>query len=175
VGTCLISIRLRTLAQLFDALDPAPFHEKALDRNAESYLLECAGEHAPHEDLALVVHGPPSLRDHLVELGDAVHAHFDLLKTQSDRQWRRHARLGRRVMLAGALVLASSIALRQLLVLSHVPGAELVNEGLLILGWVAMWRPIEFVLFDRVDHRDRRALLQRLARIEIRFEAAQGD
>ena len=40
-----IEIRIRSLAQLFDSLDPAPFQERALDRNAESYILACAGRH----------------------------------------------------------------------------------------------------------------------------------
>ena len=29
-----IELRIQTLDQLFDSLDPAPFHAKALDRNA---------------------------------------------------------------------------------------------------------------------------------------------
>lgn len=31
-------LRIQTLDELFDSLDPAPFHAKALDRNAEAYL-----------------------------------------------------------------------------------------------------------------------------------------
>ena len=36
-----IEIRIRSLAQLFEPLDPAPLQERALDRNAESYMLGC--------------------------------------------------------------------------------------------------------------------------------------
>lgn len=40
----LIEIHLKTLAQLFDSLDPAPFHDKTLDREAEAYLIESVDE-----------------------------------------------------------------------------------------------------------------------------------
>ena len=37
-----ISIRLDSLSQLYDSLDPAPFREKSLDRDADAYLLQRA-------------------------------------------------------------------------------------------------------------------------------------
>lgn len=41
-----IELRIQSLEQLFDSLDPAPFHAKELDRDADAYLREGAGEHA---------------------------------------------------------------------------------------------------------------------------------
>ena len=47
--------------------------------------------------------------------------------------------------------------------------AEVLREGLLILGWVALWRPVEWVLFDTWEHRQRRSALKRLATAEVRL------
>ena len=41
------------------------------------------------------------------------------------------------------------------------------DEGLLILGWVAMWRPIEVLLYDWWPLARRRTLLRRLATIPV--------
>lgn len=49
-----IEISLNRVSQLFNSLDPAPFHERDLDRNAEDYIIGSAGEiprrphHAAH-------------------------------------------------------------------------------------------------------------------------------
>lgn len=43
-GNTLIEIRLHDVRQLFDTLDPAPFHEKDLDENAATYLSEACDE-----------------------------------------------------------------------------------------------------------------------------------
>lgn len=164
-----IEIHLNSLAQLYDSLDPAPFHEKSLDRDAEAYLLECAGEHSDDAPLRLVVHGPESLRAHLPEISGAIHSHFHLLGMQAERRWRRHVRLARIVLVAGLLVLALSLMVRRLLSGLLFPGADLLSEGLLILGWVALWRPMEQAVFDRFEYRHQRALTQRLADVPVEF------
>lgn len=170
-----IEIRIDTLQQLFDALDPAPFRAKTLDRDAEAYLLDCAGEHAAKDRLRLVVHGPPALGAHGDEIADAVHAHFALMAMQAERRWHMRVRRSRVVVLVGIVTLAVALVARELLAASPVPGTELLNEGLLILGWVALWRPIEQGLFDRFEHRAQHRMLRRLATIAIDVRGTPAD
>jgi len=51
----------------------------------------------------------------------------------------------------------------------HLAGrfGEMIAEGLVILGWVANWRPIEMFLYDWWPIIRRRNLLRRLARAEF--------
>ena len=165
-----IEIRVRSLAQLFDPLDPAPLQERALDRNAESYILGCAGKHRPTEPLHLVLHLPESLRAHAAEATDAIHQHFRRTHAQGERNFRRRMRIGGFALAAALGVLAASLGLRSLL--SNVEGRPLVQgleEGLLILGWVAMWRPVEILLFEHWESHLDHAMLDRLASIPIEF------
>lgn len=52
--------------------------------------------------------------------------------------------------------------------------AEGLEEGLLILGWVMMWRPIDILLFEHWESHLGHATLRRLASIPIEF-AFQPD
>jgi hypothetical protein len=72
-------------------------------------------------------------------------------------------------------VLAVALLLRTLVV--DWPGAlgEVVAEGLLILAWVALWRPAEIVLFDQWESRDRLRRLQRLAVVPVEFVGSDGS
>lgn len=165
-----IEIRIRSLTQLFDALDPASLQERALDRNAESYILGCAGRHRPAEPLRLLVHLPESLRAHAADAADAIHEHFRRTHAQGERNFRRRMRIGGFALAAASGVLAGSFGLRSLL--SNVEERALVQglgEGLLILGWVAMWRPVEILLFEHWESHLDHAMLERLARIPIEF------
>src|SRR5688572_1995644 len=56
-GACLIELRLRELRQLFNTLDPAPFHEKDLDPAAEEYIVGAVREIGAHP-ARLVLHLP---------------------------------------------------------------------------------------------------------------------
>jgi hypothetical protein len=164
-----IDIRLRELAQLYDSLDPSPFREKSLDRDAEAYLIECAGEFTRDQDWRVLVHGPAELATHVDDIAAAIHMHFTALKRTAERRHRRRLRVSRFAMLLGFGVLAVTLLLRALVV--DQPGAlgEVVAEGLLILAWVALWRPAEIVLFDQWENREQLRLLQALAQVPVEF------
>jgi hypothetical protein len=163
-----IEIRLERLEQLYDLLDPAPFRDKALDRAAEAYLLECAEDAPGHEPLRLMVRVPPALVAREAEVADAVHAHFGWLWARADKRRAARTRMHRFAMLLGLVVLLAALGLRGLF--DEGGGiAEVLREGLLILGWVALWRPVEWVLFDTWEHRQRRSALKRLATAEVRL------
>ena len=168
-----IELRIETLAQLFDSLDPAPFHDKALDASAESYILSSAGEHSPSEPLTLVLHGPPGLADHRNHIASAVHAHFALSLQSAERHNRLRMRAGRTALLLGMTVLGVSLLLRSLLPDDARAWWEAVRQGLLILGWVALWRPVEILLFERFENLQERQRLRRLATVDVVFGSDQ--
>ena len=68
----------------------------------------------------------------------------------------------------GIAFLMTCLALRQWLT-AHPAIIErpIIGEGLLILGWVALWRPTEALLYDWWPLVRRRALLLRLAAIPV--------
>lgn len=165
-----IDIRINSLEQLFESLDPSPFHDKALDRDAEAYLIECAGEFASSEILQLRIHGPVALAGRKMEIELAIHSHFQLAHARAERHLRWRMRLGRGALAVGLLVLASTLLLRRWL-LDQGAFPELIGESLLVLGWVALWRPIEVLLFDRLESRAERVRLRKLSSIPVHFQA----
>lgn len=164
-----IEIRLERLEQLYDLLDPAPFRDKALDRAAEAYLLECAEDAPRREPLRLRVRVAPELVPREAEVAEAVHTHFRWLWTRAEKRRAARARMHRFAMLLGVVVLLAALGLRRLVEAEAEGVAGVFREGLLILGWVALWRPVEWVLFDTWEHRQRRSALERLATAEVRL------
>ena len=166
-ATATIDIHVQRIEQLFDALDPSPFRDKALDTEFDAYLRDCAGEHPHTSRLRLRLQAPANLVDHAADIEAAIHSHFRFVLEQAERRARVSQRRYRGVVVVGFVVLGVSLVLRRLLAGWDSPGSEVLIEGLLVLGWVALWRPIEVLLFERVDARQQRQLLRRLAEIEI--------
>lgn len=167
-----IELRIQTLDQLFDSLDPAPFHAKALDRNAEAYLLESAAEHGARQALTIAIHAPPNLAAHFDDIVTAIHEHFALAHQQAERRHRYRRRIGRIALWAGAATLAVALLLRRLVESIGGPLGAVLAEGLLILAWVALWRPIETIGFDSWESREQRRVLWMLSRVPVRLVAA---
>lgn len=169
-----IEMQLDSLPRLFDSLDPAPFHDRTLDRDAEAWLKESVDEVPSKAQLELVIRGPDALRAHLPEIETAVHAHFRRALEHEEWKLRRRMRIGRLALLIGLLVLAITLIARHLLHSLHTSSADVFGEGLLIVGWVGLWRPAEMLLFERLENSADRAVLRRLSQIPVRFRALDG-
>ena len=52
---------------------------------------------------------------------------------------------------------------------------EVLKEGLVILGWVAMWRPLQIFLYDWWPIRHHARLYQRLADMPVRILPSQVE
>ncbi len=173
-GDTLIEIRLRELRQLFHTLDPAPFHEKDLDSAAEEYLLEACREAGTARPVRLVVYLPPSeaQSEAAQTLGDAVHHYFQYRAQQLRIDILRLLHQGAISFLIGSGFLIACLLMRRWLIMQPAfADRSIAGEGLLILGWVALWRPTEALLYDWWPLMSRRALIRRLASIPVEVRA----
>jgi len=149
----LIDMRLNRMAQLFNSFDPAPFHERDLDDDAESYIVACARELAPHRRFRLVIELPADEAAHAdaQQIERAIQHYFSYRAQGQKRELRHVFRHGRWSLMVGSACLLSCLGLRALLGwLTGGHGSlavDVANEGLLIIGWVAMWRPAEMFLY----------------------------
>lgn len=169
-----IEVHVAELSQLFNAIDPSPFHDKDVDPQAEEFIVGWSKE-VPHDaQLALLVHldRPAGLPDEAQVLRDAVHEHFGRRAQATRRRLRELFRVGRKSLFIGLTFLALSIAAGDFLA-NRLKGSgfdEIIRESLLIGGWVAMWRPLEIFLYDWWPIRNEAALFNRLAAMPVQIK-----
>lgn len=166
-----IEVRLRELSQLFNLMDPSPFIDRDLDADAEEFIVGWARELPPHRELELVIHlTTPPESDRAAGTEEAVHHYFASRAEAKGRELRQLLRVGRASLLIGFLFLAACFGLgvlgRQFL---PAGWGDFVELGLQIVGWVAMWRPLEIYLYDWWPVRNDRRLLERLSRMKVRL------
>ena len=172
----LIEVRIREVAQLFNSLDPSPFHERDLDDDAEAYIVGWARELDPNAPVGIVVHLPTQEATKARERGlpTAMANYFAERAAMLDRDLDELSRLGVRYLSIGVPILVGCLVASQIAraSLGTGPIARAVEESLIIVGWVANWKPIETFLYDRLPLKRRRDLYRRLAvaRIEVRSE-----
>ena len=92
-----------------------------------------------------------------------------------DRDIKELFRLGRRALAVGLSVLSFCLLAGHVVTTYLLAGhlGLFIQEGLLIFGWVANWRPAEIFLYDWLPLARRRDLYRRLgaARVEVRTQA----
>jgi len=163
-----VEIRVNHPQQLFNSLDPSPFYERDLDEDAEAYIVDSADEFPLTRPLRLIIYLPADPRLGQLDFGHAIQNYFTYRADEARRRLRFFFRDGRRSFIVGLAFLFVCIAIRQLvLAVGHGLTAQIVDEGLYIVGWVAMWRPLEIFLYDWRPLRHRARLFAKLARIPV--------
>ena len=172
-GSRVIEVRVAELRQLFNAIDPSPFRERDLDPRAVEFIVEWARELPRDAPLILRVHlaRAAGRADEAELLGQAIHQYFKARAAGSRRELRELFRRGRISLLIALAFLGASLALGDFIGnISESGFAALLREGLLIGGWVAMWRPLEVFLYDWWPILGDARLLDRLSGMPLRIE-----
>jgi hypothetical protein len=173
-----IEIRVAELRQLFNAIDPSPFLQRDLDPRAEQFIVDWASDLPMDSPWALVVHldRPAGRADEAAALREAIHEYFGQRVVAARRKLRELFRRGRISLVIALAFLAASIVVGDVVAgyLEESRIGEVIREGFLIGGWVAMWRPLEVFLYDWWPIRADGRLLQRLSTIPVRIEYTES-
>jgi hypothetical protein len=172
----LIEIRLGAVQQLFNSFDPSPFHEKDLDADAEDYIVGAVRELPLSAPLKLVFYLPPDelAAPAVKTLADSIHNYFDYRHEVAARDLRFLWQDGRYALVVGLAFLSACLLVRQLLFAEGGTVAHIIGEGLLIAGWVAMWRPMEIFLYEWWPLRRRRQIYTKLSTIAVEVRPAHS-
>ena len=168
-----IELSVREMVQLFNTMDPSPFKEKDLDRDAEEFIVNWVREFPVKAPVVLVVYLKefPSDREPQPVIEQAVHHYFEDRARINQLEFRRLLKEGRQSLLIGLLFLAACLTASKFV---GGPGrgtfADLVRESLTIAGWVAMWRPMQMYLYDWWPLRRRGRMYEKLSQMPVEVQ-----
>jgi len=170
-----IALRTATIAHLFSSFDPSPFRQKDLDAGVEEFITGWVRELPPAETFEIVVHLPPSEAEKpdAARIPEAFAHYFTDRAIHAEQELRELFRIGRRFLGIGIVVLIGCLAASQIAaaIIPNRVAARVIEESLIIVGWVANWRPIEIYLYDWVPIRRRINLYRRMAAAPVRVRA----
>lgn len=168
-----VEIRLRNLSQLFNSMDPSPFHEKDLDDDAEEFITSWVQEFPVASPVRLVVHldSEPDLPDAKAMTEESIHHYFAYRARLARLELNRLLKQGRISLLIGLSFLALCLFAVESIGQSAL-GADLrmLQESLTIVGWVAMWRPLETYLYDWWPVRRRQRVFLKMSRMPVELK-----
>ncbi len=167
-----IELKLHTIQQLFNSMDPSPFHERDLDKDAETFIESWAQECPRATDIRIVMHLTQPPDETTEKIADSIHNYFEYKEELNRNDLRRLMREGWASLLIGIVFLvACSMAGRAI---AHRPGESLrvLSEGITIIGWVAMWRPLEIYLYRWWPIRHLGKTFRKLSAAEVEVRTA---
>lgn len=165
-----IEIQVERVSQLFDSLDPSPLSRRDLAARAADYIVGSARELPAKQPVAIVVHLPAAEAEsrEAGQLAASFRNYFEDRAEHAGLELKDLLRNGRLSLVIGMAVLALALVVGTVLskLLEGMFGQYWI-EGLIILGWVALWRPMEIFLYEWWPILRERNLYRRLARAEV--------
>lgn len=170
-GFQIIEIRVKDPHQLFDYRDPAPFRQRDLDEDFTKYLEAYIDELSLKQPLKLQIYiENPDPEVPAEVLQDSIHGYFQYQIQIKYGQLAKTYRTAQIFLLIGIVLIGICLGIAQVLgAFESSPVASTLREGVVIFGWVSLWRPIELILFDWYPIVDRIRLYKRLTQTEIQL------
>ena len=171
-----IELRIVDVGQLFNSMDPTPFHHRDLDTDAEQFLESWALEFPQDSHFRIVIHienMPP--QDPTALVAEAIHNYFDNKSVLTRRNLRVLLLEGRTSLLIGLGFLAiCMLGADSLASYAFSPYLRVLKEGLTIAGWVAMWRPMQIFLYEWWPLVRRIRIYRNLGRASVHVSAGKA-
>lgn len=173
-----IELSLQSLDQLFNTMDPSPFHQKDLDHDAEEFIVSWAQEFHRDEAIQLIIHladpGEAAVLERTAQ--DAIHNYFAYRARLTDLEFKRLMKVGRASLVVGLCFLGLCFILTEWLLAkrtSPIPG--FFKEGLTIAGWVAMWKPLEIYLYEWWPLRHKGRIFVKLSSMPVQIRVSSQN
>lgn len=154
-----------------------PMRPRSLRPDAEAAILDWARCQPRQAALAISIGLPKAALGaaDAVRLETALPAHFGLLAEAQRRDAQEYLIDAQKSVVLGLAILGACITTAWWIAaeLPERPLTRVLRESIGILGWVAMWKPVEMLLHDRRAIVRRLGMLRRLAAAEVRVVPAR--
>ncbi|HET6638963.1 MAG TPA: hypothetical protein VFH82_09300 [Gemmatimonadota bacterium] len=146
-----------------------PEASRMLDPVAWEAVVERAAAVPKSAPLRLMVTVPPGDLARATALGTAIRRHFARRREAAEYELDRTRKAGWMSLLIGLALLVLLMSLGEAVGRIGAPGhlRDVIQEGLTIVGWVALWRPVELLLYDPWVLRRDIALYRRLENADV--------
>jgi hypothetical protein len=149
-ATAEITLHVKSIEQILLRHNSPYYCKRMLNEDVEEYIIEEASVFRHHKKIILKIYLIGSEIACANEIVSAVHKHFEYRKNKSLKQLKEGIQRGWRSLLIGFLFLGIIFLLSEIVkqLLPDSPIIMTVRESLIIIGWVALWRPAELLLYE---------------------------
>lgn len=174
-GKTCVDLVVEDINQLFDERDPAPFLQRDLDEDAVDFIVSSIQEFPLKHPTKLQIYfsnrkvGRTKKKEITnEEITTAIRNYFKHYAEITSKKLTKLLKDGRTSLFMGAIVVTGCLLLGENLArFDGVTPVRLFRAGIEIAGWVALWRPIEVLLYDWWSLYEKRKMLEKIASIEI--------
>jgi len=144
-----ISLHLKSSNELLCS-PVSTYLKRKLIRDAEEFIIQEAEALPRKSAIKMKIYLALSETEANDDVASAIHRHFCYRREQTQKILQRTFDYGWRILLIamGLLVVIFTLTELALHLLPDYKFIRFIRESFIILGWVALWRPLDLLLYD---------------------------
>ena len=179
-GNIIIEVSVKNSRQLFNEHDPAPFRDRDLDPQFVTYIVSAVEEFPLRAKMIIRILTADSIDtapENKLTICESIHQYFKYESELAKAKLRKRHRTARNFFMIGLATLFACLSLAQFVSTMNLLPAitNIVSVGLVIIGWVAMWHPIEALLYDWWPIREQRLYFDKIANLNVEVVMTTGS
>lgn len=171
-GKYCIDVNFHDFKQLYDGRDPSPFYERDLDEDLIRYLVMSCEEIGTDRSIKIVLteSGQSEKAKQREDFKQALHHFFEHEVRATENELKHLYRQGRTSLFFALVFLVVCVFLAVKIIGNASVITQAISEGLIITGWVALWKPINIFLYEGWPYNRKKRVYQILSHIEVEFQ-----
>lgn len=172
----IVEVAIKNLRQLFNERDPAPFRERDLDPQFVTYIVSAVEEFSLRTKMKiriLTIDDSDLENEHSITIREAIQTYFRYEAKLAKASVRKRRRTARFFFLIGIITLFICLTIAKFIssIQTSPALADIFSVGFVIVGWVALWHPIEALLYDWWPIHEKQMYYEKIATmgVEITF------
>lgn len=164
-----IILELDNADQLLVSRNSLFYGKRMLNADADELIIEEAGMAPRNDQIHLKIHFRKNEISRKDEISMAIRQHFSYRRKKSEQQLKQVLRLGWRSLLT-SIIFFSLVVFLTFVIIKLFPDGRLslsVREILIICAWVALWRPIDLLLYEWRPLRREANLFRKLEQCKV--------
>lgn len=167
-----VEVGVKNSRQLFNERDPAPFRERDLDPEFVIYLVSAVEEFSLRTKMKIriLTSDKEDLKpENSLAIQEAIKAYFQYESRLAKSKLLKSHRTSRYFSLVGLLTLIICLSFAEFIhSFKFAPAiANIASVSFVIIGWVAMWHPIEALFYDWWPIREQRQYFDKIASMAV--------
>ena len=145
-----IQLPLQGVDQILLKTGTSGYSRRMLNEDVEEFIIEAAESFPRKNAIAITITLPVKEIARASEVETAIASHFGYLRRRSEKKRKHTLQVGWRSLFIGFAFLVLVFVLTKIgdRILPTGGLSAMIRESLVILGWVAMWRPADLLLYE---------------------------
>jgi hypothetical protein len=170
-----INVIVKDSKDIFEHFGFRSLEDKVMNAGLETYIINSIKSYPLKKKVNIIISFMQEIEQvDITSIEKIIHTHFMYKAEETDLNLKQQFRQWKINMSIGVLFLVLCLILVEILErFSSTNIVKIIKESLLIIGWVALWEPITFILFGWRSVKRNKLYYEKLSHIAIVKEKLQ--